>query len=111
MANPLSFSIQNVTKYTLLSSVSRVFLSPLPTSIASEWKFKIVKLNEKNWLSHGPENSEILVFMKYNLRAIEYGFGPSPNPSGFILSNAMCCKEAKPRSGHSSDVEDELDSV
>ena len=42
----LSFFKQEVTKYSLLSSVSKVFLNPPPTSTASE---RLVQNQEVNW--------------------------------------------------------------
>ena len=109
--NPLSFWKENATKFPLLSSLSRVFLSPPPTSNASEREFKIGKLIQKDRPSLRPDNLETLVFMKYNLRAIGYSLNLPPTPPGFVLPNAMCYEEARAQNESDCDVEDELESI
>ena len=109
--NLLRFWKENATKLPLLNLVSRVLLSPLPTSSASEVKFKIGKLIQKDQPSLRPKNLGTLVFMIYNLREVGYSFNLPPTPPGFAIPNAMYYEEARAQSGSDTDFEDELDSI
>ena len=64
-----------------------------------------------NWSLLRPKNLETLVFIKYNLRAIEYSINLPLTPPGFVLLNAVCYEEAREESESNCDGQDEFDSV
>ena len=60
---PISFWKQNVSKYPLQNSASKVLLSPSQTSTPSEREFKIFNLIQNDQPSLSPENVGTLVFV------------------------------------------------
>ena len=70
--DPLAFWRVQKNKFPLLSKLARIFLSPPPSSSASEREFKISKSLQKDRIKLLPKNLELLLFLKCNLRSINY---------------------------------------
>ena len=69
---PFSWWAGNQQKFPLLSSLARRYLSAPMGSIASEREFKISKRIVEHRVNLKPDNVEMLLFMKYNLRMLDY---------------------------------------
>ena len=71
--DPLIYWKRNHKGYPNLSKLVRVYLCPPPSSVASERAFKVAKnvVGERR-LRMRPENLEMNMFLKYNLRALNY---------------------------------------
>ena len=83
-SDPLKYWREKQGQYPLVSSLVRKYLCPPPSSAASERAFKTAKytlgdLRQKM----NPENTEMNLFLKYNLRAIGHDIDnltqPPPN--------------------------------
>ena len=71
--DPLIYWKRNHKAYPNLSKLVRVYLSPPPSSVASERAFKVAKNVVGDCrLRMRPENLEMNMFLKYNLRALNY---------------------------------------
>ncbi|KAL5267281.1 hypothetical protein ACHWQZ_G004350 [Mnemiopsis leidyi] len=71
--DPLIYWKRNHKTFPNLSKLVRVYLCPPPSSVASERAFKVAKnvVGDRR-LSMRPENLEMNMFLKYNLRALNY---------------------------------------
>ena len=70
--SPFVFWAANKDKYPRLASLSRRYLSAPMGSVASEREFKIAKRVTNNRGGLKPDNVEKLLFLKYNLRMVNY---------------------------------------
>ena len=62
----------NETKYPLLSKIAKKYFTCLISFVASEGEFKVVSdIMGGERIRLLPENIEMLLFLKYNLRATE----------------------------------------
>lgn len=71
-SNPAKWWQQHASRYPLLSSVARRFLSAPPTSVASERLFSSagdVLTDSRSRLL--PEKAEMLIFLKVNLNSCQ----------------------------------------
>ena len=71
--DPLEYWRKNHKLYPNLSVLARVYLCPPPSSVASEQAFKVAKNvigDNRVWLR--PDYLEMNLFLKYNLRALDY---------------------------------------
>jgi hypothetical protein len=90
--DPLIYWKRNHKAYPNLSKLVRVYLSPPPLSVASERAFKVAKnVVEDCRLRMRPENLEMNMFLKYNLRAlINYSVeNLQPVPKTFRCPNSQ----------------------
>ena len=71
-----------------LSSLARTYLVSPPSSTISEREFRVGKTLEKDHVNLLPKNVEVLLFLKYNLRAIDYTTSLPTVPEGFIAPNS-----------------------
>lgn len=62
----------NQTRYPILCTLARRYLSAPLGSVASERCFKVAKLIVKDRVRLKAENVEMLLFNKYNLRMLRY---------------------------------------
>ena len=87
--DPLNFWRINKDELPLLSKLSKIYLSPPPSSSASEREFKISKSIQKDRIRLLPKNVETLLFLKYNLRALKYTTSFPEVPKDFIPPNSV----------------------
>ena len=79
--DPLDFWREHHKLYPQLSSLVRIYLCPPPSSVASERAFKIAKnVVGENRIRLLPENMEMNLFLKYNLRAINHDIDDLESP-------------------------------
>ena len=98
----------------MLSKLARIFLSPPPSSSASEREFKISKSLQKDRIKLLPKNLEILLFLKYNLRAINYSTNLPEVPKNFIPPNSISALQSPQLEDYDlteSDLEDESEFI
>ena len=82
--NPLNFWKEHREELKNLASFAKIYLSTLPSSTASEREFKFGENIQKDWLRLTPENTETLLFLKYNLRATDHNMNLTTSPSDII---------------------------
>ena len=71
--DPLEYWRKNNKLYPNVSKLVRVYLCPPPSSVASERAFKVAKnVVGDNRVRLRPDNLEMNLFLKYNLRALNY---------------------------------------
>lgn len=68
--NPLAFWRLNRNDLPSLATIAATYLSPPASSSAREREFKVGKSIQKDRIKLLPKNVEMLLFLKYNLRAI-----------------------------------------
>ena len=68
----MSYWQQNGEKFPLLAIAARKYLAIPSSSSPSEREFKQCKQITKDRITLKPANVEMLLFLKYNLRAIDY---------------------------------------
>ena len=67
--------------YPNLSKLVRVYLCPPPSSVASERAFKVARnVVGDNRVRLRPDNLEMNLFLKYNLRALHYDMDSLESP-------------------------------
>ena len=70
--DPSMFWKINETKYLLLSNIVKIYLTCTIFSVASERDFKVVfNISGGKRIRLLPENIEMILFLKYHLRATE----------------------------------------
>lgn len=84
----LIFWKANKNNLPTLSTLARAYLCPPASSTASEREFKVGKLIQKDKIRLLPKNVEMLLFLKYNLRAVSYSTELPTPPENFILPNS-----------------------
>ena len=72
--SPFTYWAVNRKKFPRLATLARRFLSAPMGSVASEREFKIAKRVTTNRGTLKPGNVEKLLFMKYNLRLMNYNY-------------------------------------
>ena len=72
--SPFSYWAGNKKRYPRLAALARKYLSAPMASIASEREFKIAKQVTNNRGTLKPSNVEVLLFLKYNLRMLNYQY-------------------------------------
>ena len=85
--NPLNLWKVHKEEFKNLASLAKIFLSTPPSSTASERECKVGKNIQKDRIRLTPENTETLLFLKYNLRATNYNINLKTPPSNFIPPN------------------------
>ena len=102
--DPLAFWRVQKNEFPLLSKLARIFLSPPPSSSASEREFKISKSLQKDRIKLLPKNLELLLFLKYNLRSINYCTDLPEVSKNFIPPNSISALQST-----QLDLEDDID--
>ena len=69
--------------------MARTYLGSPPSSTTSEREFKVGKALQKDRINLLPKNVEMLLFLKYNLRAIDCSTSLPTVPEGFIAPNSI----------------------
>ena len=86
--DPLKFWAENSDKYPLLVGAARKYLSIPASSAPSEREFSQTKLIARDRPRLKPGNLEMLLFLKYNLRAVDYDISKLPDvPKNFVPPN------------------------
>ena len=86
--DPLVWWSENEKKYPLLAPTARKYLAIPCSSSPSEREFKQCKQITKDRYSLKPRNVEMLLFNKYNMRAIGYKISDLQEvPEGFVCPN------------------------
>lgn len=81
IVDPLEFWQRNHKLYPNLSKLVRVYLCPPPSTVASERAFKVEKnVVGDNRVRLRPDNLEMNLFLKYNLRALNYDLNNLESP-------------------------------
>ena len=89
--DPLKYWRKNHKLYPNLSKLVRVYLCPPPSSVASERAFKVAKnVIGDNRVRLRPDNLEMNLFLKYNLRALDYNLDDlQVPPTDFRSPNSL----------------------
>ena len=104
--DPLKFWAGNKTELPTLSALAREFLGSPPSSAPSEREFKVAKNLQKDRVKLLPKNVEMLLFLKYNLRAINYATNLESPPEDFMPPNSHFYDEINDNSDSDSDQGD-----
>ena len=95
--DPLEYWKSKKDVYNTLSRLARKYLSPPPGSASAERLFSTAKrVLGQHRLNMTPENTEINIFLKYGLQALDYNIPNKPLPDDFIAPNRK--QIPKPRS-------------
>lgn len=111
--DPLEYWRKNNKLYPNVSKLVRVYLCPPPSSVASERAFKVAKnVVGDNRVRLRPENLEMNLFLKYNLRALNYdvkSLESAPADFRYPNSGARDPRDSDEESGDESALGDSED--
>ena len=106
--DPLTFWRANEMELPKFANLARRFLCPPASSSTSEREFKVAKLLVEKRIKLLPSNVEKLLFLKYNLRSLEYSTQlPSP-PEDFQLPNRKSYEMTVDNNGNVDNDDDNL---
>ena len=107
-SDPMAFWESWVKEYPNLASLARTYLAPPASSTASEREFKVGKgFQTQTRFRFLPNNLETLVFLKYNLRALNFSTNLENPPEGFVVPNSVKYDESEEEDSSSSGEEEE----
>lgn len=105
-SDPLMFWKEHEPKFPGLSKLARRYLCPPASSSTSEREFKVSKTLASTRLRLLPTNLENLLFLKYNLRGLNFETQLKPVPTDFDLPNRRTYPLVVDEDGMNSDVDD-----
>lgn len=103
-SDPLAYWKMKAIEMPILAKVAKRYLSPPMASVTSEREFKVASdITSHDRMKLLPENAEMLIFLKYNLRAIGYNSLRLPLPPA---RPAVAAEELEAILSDLSDVDD-----